>query len=110
MNCFHHPITIAVGICRACGRGLCSECASSGSDMLACPGRCEILVKQMMGGMSFSNRSMPLFTALIALGGVGIVMASIDFQAKTIGLAVFVGAAMILIGIVLWFVLRRSRR
>jgi len=53
---------------------------------------------------------MPLFTALIALGGVGIVMASIDFQAKTIGLAVFVGAAMILIGIVLWFVLRRSRR
>jgi hypothetical protein len=108
MNCFHHSSTIAVGICRTCGRGLCADCATAG-DMLTCRGRCETLAKQMMGGMSFSARSMPLFTALIALGGVGIVLFSIDFQAKTIGPGVFIGAAMILIGIILWFMFRSKR-
>src|SRR6185369_9936209 len=110
MNCFHHPSTTAVGICRTCGRGLCSDCAFAGGDMLTCRGRCEMIAKQMIGGMSFSDRSMPVFTVLIAFGGAGMIIASIDFTAKTISPGVFVGAAMILIAVFLWFMFRSSRR
>jgi ABC-type proline/glycine betaine transport system permease subunit len=62
-----------------------------------------------MGSMSFSDRSMPVFTVLIGLGGLGMILTGIDFTAKTIGLGVFVGAAMILIAVVLWFMFRRAR-
>jgi len=27
MNCFYHPQTAAVGICKYCQKGLCTECA-----------------------------------------------------------------------------------
>ena len=68
------------------------------------------MMKQMMGNISFSDRSMPVFTVLIALGGLGMIVTGIDFTAKTVGLGVFVGAGMILISVILWFMFRRSRR
>lgn len=41
MNCFYHPNTSAVGICKYCNRGICSECASVIDDVLACKNRHE---------------------------------------------------------------------
>jgi drug/metabolite transporter (DMT)-like permease len=78
--------------------------------MLTCRGRCETLATQIIGGMSFSDRSMPVFTLLIALGGLGMVVTGIDFTAKRIDTSALIGAAMILIGVILWFMFRRARR
>ncbi len=89
---------------------MCSDCAISRGDMLTCRGRCEVLAKQIIGGMSFSDRSMPVFTVLIALGGLGMVATGIDFTAKRIDMGAFIGAAMILIAIILWFMFRKARR
>ena len=86
------------------------DCGTVGGDMLTCRGRCEMIAKQIMGGMSFSDRSMPMFTVLIALGGMGIIFASIDFKTKAVGPGIFVGASMFLIAVVLWFMFRKSRR
>ncbi len=47
MNCFFHPDEPAVGICRHCGRGLCTECAAVVDDVLACTDRHEELVRRM---------------------------------------------------------------
>src|SRR4029453_1085008 len=45
MNCFQHPQTVSVGLCKHCSRGLCPECASDEGFGLACRGRCEEEVK-----------------------------------------------------------------
>ena len=47
MNCFHHPEISAVGLCKHCQRGLCSECAAIVDDVLACKGRHEDEVRQL---------------------------------------------------------------
>jgi len=41
MNCYRHPPLPAVGICRACGKGLCSGCAADEPFGLACRDCCE---------------------------------------------------------------------
>ncbi len=47
MNCFHHPTVVAVGICKNCHRGLCSDCAAPAPNGLACRGRCETEVEAL---------------------------------------------------------------
>lgn len=41
MNCFYHPTTPAVGICKYCQRGLCTDCAAVVDDVIACKNRHE---------------------------------------------------------------------
>ena len=41
MNCFYHPATPAVGLCKHCQRGLCPQCAAQVDDVLACKQRHE---------------------------------------------------------------------
>lgn len=40
MNCFDHPETPTVGICKWCGKGRCSKCAAETEAGLVCPGPC----------------------------------------------------------------------
>ncbi len=47
MNCFYHPTSPAIGVCKYCQRGLCSECAAIVDDVLACIGRHEDEVRQL---------------------------------------------------------------
>ncbi len=47
MNCFYHPDSPAIGLCKYCQRGLCSECAAIGDDVLACTNRHEDEVRQL---------------------------------------------------------------
>jgi len=41
MKCFYHPESDAVGICKACQKGLCPECAVDVGNGLACKEKCE---------------------------------------------------------------------
>ena len=41
MVCFYHPEKPAVGLCKHCQRGLCSDCAAFVDDSLACKDRHE---------------------------------------------------------------------
>ena len=36
MNCYYHPDTPAIGLCKYCQRGFCSDCAAHAGDSLAC--------------------------------------------------------------------------
>ena len=47
MNCFYHPDTPAIGLCKHCQRGLCSDCATLVDDSLACKNRHEEQVREM---------------------------------------------------------------
>ncbi len=47
MNCFYHPDSPAIGLCKYCQRGLCSECAVIVDDVVACKNRHENEVRQL---------------------------------------------------------------
>jgi sulfite exporter TauE/SafE len=47
MNCYYHPTSPAVGVCKYCQRGLCSECAAVVDDVIACKNRHEDEVHQL---------------------------------------------------------------
>ena len=47
MVCYYHPDRPAVGLCKYCQRGLCSDCAASAGDSLACKGLHEEQVRAM---------------------------------------------------------------
>ena len=41
MNCFYHPDRPAIGLCKYCQRGLCTDCAAVVDDVLVCNHRHE---------------------------------------------------------------------
>jgi len=41
MRCFYHQDREAVGVYKACGKGICAECAVDLGEGLACKTRCE---------------------------------------------------------------------
>ena len=47
MLCFNHTSSQAIGMCKACQKGLCSECAVETSAGIACPGDCETRVVEV---------------------------------------------------------------
>jgi len=47
MNCYYHPEKPAIGLCKYCQRGLCSECTAIVDDVLACTHRHEDEVRQL---------------------------------------------------------------
>ena len=47
MVCYYHPDRPAVGLCKYCQRGLCTECAASAGDSLACSNLHEEQVREM---------------------------------------------------------------
>lgn len=47
MNCFNHPDKVAIGICKACGKGLCSECVTDLGYGLACKDKHEKAVESV---------------------------------------------------------------
>ena len=47
MKCFNHPDLDSVGICKACGKGLCGECVTDLGHVLACKDRHEENVRRL---------------------------------------------------------------
>lgn len=48
MRCFYHPQVEAVGICRNCQKGLCAECVTDLGNGIACKGKCEREVSEII--------------------------------------------------------------
>ena len=49
MNCFRHEQIVAVAICKNCGRGVCSTCAKTNPNAVACSDACELEITQTAG-------------------------------------------------------------
>ncbi len=47
MNCYYHPEKPAIGLCKYCQRGLCTDCAAVIDDVIACKSRHEDEVHQL---------------------------------------------------------------
>jgi len=96
MNCFYHPDTPAIGLCKYCQRGLCSECAVIVDDVVACKNRHEDEVhklEQLAARNLFHSKrvSSAYMRNAIFYGLVGVLFAGFDvMQYRYLGLqAVF---------------------
>ncbi len=58
MNCYRHPASPAVGLCKSCYKALCSECAVDIGKGLACKNSCEENVRHQV---EMSDRALKLY-------------------------------------------------
>ena len=65
MECFYHAGAPAVGSCRACLKGLCRRCAVELEAGLACPERCEPLVRAVVASLQQTLRFQSVSTGLL---------------------------------------------
>ena len=59
MKCYYHQARDAVGLCKSCNKGLCSDCATDVGNGLACRDRCEEQVRVLNTVVDFTVRTMP---------------------------------------------------
>lgn len=76
MKCFGHPEIDAIGICRACGKGLCSKCFIDTGTGLACQGSCQKAVSLQSAQLSKStSESLTEAILCVIASGLAIVAA-----------------------------------
>ncbi len=105
MNCFYHPTTSAVGLCKHCQRGLCPECVTVVDDVLACKNRHEEEVhklEQLTARNLFQSKRVAsgYMRNAIFYGLVGMVFAGFGlWQLKWLGLqaAIFIALGVFLL-------------
>jgi hypothetical protein len=70
MNCFNHPDVPAVGICKACQKGLCMECVVDLGHGIACKNHREKVEILNLEGVYFgASLVLAPFGFVILLGG-----------------------------------------
>ena len=106
MNCYYHPNQPAVGICKHCQRGLCTDCIAEVDDSLACKDRHEEQVSTldllMARNLLQSGRVGSVYTRnAIFYSLVGILFAGFGFlQIRWMG---WQGIFLLVIGLFLLF-------
>lgn len=57
MKCFRHQELEAVGICKACHKGICSDCSKDLGHSISCKGPCEKKAALLEDIITFSQKS-----------------------------------------------------
>ena len=114
MNCFYHPQTVAVAVCKNCSKGLCGDCASDVGNGMACKNKCEPEVRAMNEIITRSKTAYQKtgnFAA--AIGGFfiicGLVAVAAMFIARDPALLV-VGSFVLVAGAILFLFGRKIKR
>ena len=82
MKCFNHHENDAVGVCKNCLKGICSECATDIGGGITCSEQCKLIAKDTIAMVKNSVASQkdfkkggtylgPLFFTLMGLGFIG---------------------------------------
>ncbi len=110
MKCFAHHEADALGVCSACGRGVCEACAVDMGRGLACRERCEPEVRRLLDlrdywmtephtaiSRSRHIRRQSIYASLICLGfAAPLLVTWIMFSEPILG---GIGALMLIIGL-----------
>ena len=119
MKCFYHPQSDAVGVCKNCQKGTCSECAVDiAGDGLACKGRCEAQVEilnslmvRSASGIQATGKMYKVYA--VFFGVVGFICLSIGLL-SAIAVSSPIGYVAIVLGLVFlvlgWYNLSAGRK
>lgn len=110
MKCFNHSDKDSVGICKACGKGLCRECVTDLGYGLACKGMHEVevenintLVSKNIDAIESAPKNAMILPAFFLLSGL--VFAGFGYFSKR-GITDFsfiLGSVFIVFAIVVYF-------
>jgi hypothetical protein len=70
VKCFQHRAADALGTCKACGRGLCGECAETVGRWLACRGPCEQDVRRLAAIVGDAPKAQRRAATIYRIAGV----------------------------------------
>ena len=110
MRCFTHQDKEAVGVCKVCSKGICSECASDLGHSLACKSSCEEEAN-LMNSTSKQKRSglklVKAFPVFFTIMGFISIYFGIEFY-PTYNLTLFTGIAFLMFAGADYFFFRRK--
>jgi hypothetical protein len=121
MECAEHAGRAAIGLCRACLRGVCRDCAEPQRLGLACRGRCEADVRALAATLEQSMRTAALSSGLVQgtprlWAGLAVVSLSVGVFVIVFGLSLpefrtiaLLGLPFLAIGGLVLAMLRRLR-
>jgi hypothetical protein len=58
VRCWSHPDVDAVGLCKACGKGVCKQCAVDLGLGLACANSCEVAARDLIVQIAVSRQTL----------------------------------------------------
>ncbi len=121
MECAEHTGFAAIGICRACLRGVCRECAAPLRLGLACRGRCEADVSALAATLEQSIRTAAISSRMLQQTprlwvGIGVVSLAVGVFVGIFGLSLpsyrsiaLLGLPFLAIGVLVLFAAKRIR-
>lgn len=114
MRCFVHHDQEAVGTCRACGKGLCPDCAVELGYAICCHGACEqearenhALNVRSRTILNAQKRNRFFGPAFIIFMGVVFLGAGLSWRGGLLNFATVSGAGFIAFGIIMYLLNRR---
>ncbi len=118
MNCFNHTDTAAIGTCKACNKGLCTDCATDLGHGIACKNQHEQRVQDLEMIISgniraFSDCSkdkLPLMPLFYFAMGVFFVAYPLYQGGSASDFVVLLGAGFIVFSLLLFVKTRRIYR
>lgn len=116
MNCFYHNDTSAVGICKACNKGICIECATDLKHSLACKNKCEKqaqLIEKIiqMSGEAVRSSMRTFFTVSLIFIVPGLIFLFFGLQTEPIfSITNMLGLFMTTIGVAYIIFMYRYRK
>lgn len=115
MNCFNHPSVVALGVCKACGKGLCQACIVDLGHGLSCKGEHEATVqtyhdmfKRNIRMLSVAPRNIILAPAFFAFLGLVFVAWGASSPLGTMNFTVLLGGGFIVFAVLSYWQARRS--
>jgi hypothetical protein len=114
MKCFYHPESDAVGVCKACSKGVCTECAVDVGNGLACKEQCEDEVRAVNAIIEKNKKAYQLIAGVLAILGIvvllmGLISSGIDSRERlVIDGSTFFGLFVLLIALLYYRSGRKS--
>jgi hypothetical protein len=118
MKCFRHPGNEAVGICKYCGKGMCTECSRDTGVGVVCTPQCEEEVRALKAFMDGNKRVLQLTpqthlrnSIFFALSGLAFIFFSTLHQEDPfLFLLMVVSGVIMLVGAAFFFINSRKYR
>lgn len=87
MNCYKHNDNSAIGICKYCMKGLCTECAVEIGNTLSCKNSCENQVEKINTSQKNQSIIQPYAKAAQKIGPLGLLIYGIYLSVYWSGIA-----------------------
>jgi len=117
MRCFEHQEADAIGLCKACHKGLCSQCAVDLGHSLTCAGACEVEARQLhaqvlqnRNSLKTGRSSLYLWPSLLLFMGGSMLVNELIRRGIVLNWGTLFGSGISLFALYMFFINRKWGR